>query len=173
MKTLIVYSSKTGNTKKVAEAIAEKLKPNCDIYPIGNQPYSNKYDLIIVGYWVDKARPDKESAAYLSSLKGEKVAIFATLGSDPHSAHASESLNNGRQLIDPSNQILGTFICQGKVELALIKSLVGKYPIDHPHGQINNRWMALYNAASIHPNAEDLKKAQQLFFNIEKTIDEN
>ena len=53
MKTLIVYSSLTGNTKKVAEAIAAVL-PGCDLLPVEEAPASVEgYDLVALGYWVD------------------------------------------------------------------------------------------------------------------------
>ena len=49
MKTLIVYSSLTGNTKKVAEAIAAVL-PGCDLLPVEEAPASVEgYDLVALG----------------------------------------------------------------------------------------------------------------------------
>ena len=38
MKSIVVYSSLTGNTKMVGEAIAEVLAPNCDIYKVEDNP---------------------------------------------------------------------------------------------------------------------------------------
>ena len=53
MKTLVVYSSRTGNTGKVARAVAEGLH-DCDIYPVKDAPNPSGYDFVAVGYWVDK-----------------------------------------------------------------------------------------------------------------------
>lgn len=60
MKFLVVYSSLTGNTKMVGEAIAEVLAPECDIFPVEDNPDYSDYDLVVVGYWVDKGTADKK-----------------------------------------------------------------------------------------------------------------
>ena len=52
MKTLIVYSSKTGNTRKVAEAIHAVLPAGTDIFPVSEAPEPDAYDFVVVGYWV-------------------------------------------------------------------------------------------------------------------------
>ena len=53
MKTLVVYSSRTGNTEKVARAVAEGLH-DCDVYAVKDAPNPSGYDFVAVGYWVDK-----------------------------------------------------------------------------------------------------------------------
>lgn len=50
MKSIVVYSSLTGNTKMVGEAIAEVLAPNCDIYKVEDNPDITGYDLVAVGF---------------------------------------------------------------------------------------------------------------------------
>ena len=57
MKSLVVYSSRTGNTRKIAEAVAEAL-PGCHLHPVEEAPQPEGYDLVAVGYWVDKGMPD-------------------------------------------------------------------------------------------------------------------
>ncbi|MDA3865847.1 MAG: flavodoxin domain-containing protein [Salinivirgaceae bacterium] len=51
MKTLIVYASKHGTTKKVASAIAEKLSGQTDIVNLRNKekPDLSAYDQLIIG----------------------------------------------------------------------------------------------------------------------------
>ena len=63
-KTLIVYSSPYGTTKKYAEWIAEEL--NGDIYLINNfnQNILNNYDTIIIG-----------SGLYAGKIKGIDIII--------------------------------------------------------------------------------------------------
>lgn len=62
MKTLVIYSSLTGNTKKVARAVAEVL-PECTMLPVEEAPSRvDGYDLVAVGYWVDKGMPDGKPA---------------------------------------------------------------------------------------------------------------
>ena len=51
MKFLIVYSSKTGNTKKVAEALARVAPIGSEIHSIEEAGDADGFDVIFAGYW--------------------------------------------------------------------------------------------------------------------------
>ena len=72
MKALVVYSSRTGNTRKIAEAIAAVL-PGCEIHPVESAP-----------------APDAQAKAYLETVRDANVALFGTLGAWPDSDHARD-----------------------------------------------------------------------------------
>lgn len=163
MKTLVVYSSLTGNTKLVAEAVAEAL--HADMVAVEEQPGPEGYEMVAIGYWVDRGGPDAKAAAYLKALRGQTVALFATLGADPKSEHARQSLENGQALLDASNRCVGTFICQGKVDPKLIEKMAKMFPEGHPHG-MNEARRARHQAASTHPDAQDLAEARRVFAEI-------
>ena len=97
MKALVVYSSRTGNTRKIAEAIAAVL-PGCEIHPVESAPAPEGYDLVAVGYWVDKGMPDAQAKAYLETVRDAKVALFGTLGAWPDSDHARDCIAQGEAL---------------------------------------------------------------------------
>lgn len=161
MKIAIIYSSLTGNTKMVAEAIAAVL-PGSELYSVEDQVDLTKYDCIAVGFWVDRGTADAKAAACLKQLNYKKVALFATLGADPKSEHAEQSLANAAAILADSNKLLGTFICQGKVDPKLIAKMAKMFPAGHPHG-MNEERRARHEAASTHPDAADLKAAQEKF----------
>ena len=109
MKALVVYYSRTGNTKHVAEMIAEELKADLEelvdkrgregflrylrsgrdairektteLKSLQHQP--GDYDLIFVGTPVWASRPAPAVRAFLESqnLSGKKVALFCTMAS--------------------------------------------------------------------------------------------
>ena len=160
MKTLIVYSSKTGNTKKVAEAVYKVMPAGCDFYDVKSAPDPDKYDFIAVGFWVDKGGPDSKSRDYIKKITGKKVAVFATLGAYPDSIHALECINAGKKALE-GNDILGEFICQGKLDPAL-KKWMEKLPSDHPHAPDESR-RKRWNDAESHPDEADLEKAASVF----------
>ena len=72
----IVFSSLTGNTKKLAEAIYEVLpKDKCDHFgETGSQVPGS--DLLYIGFWTDKGNADKKTLELLSKLKGKKIFLF-------------------------------------------------------------------------------------------------
>ena len=51
----IIYSSKTGNTKKLAETIYNTLSKNeCDYYGEVNKINGELSDMIYIGFWTEK-----------------------------------------------------------------------------------------------------------------------
>ena len=52
MKALVLWSSRTGNTKAVGEAIYDALPCEKEIFESGRQPKDlSGYDLVYVGFW--------------------------------------------------------------------------------------------------------------------------
>ena len=171
MKALVVYSSLTGNTKMVAEAVAQVLMPDCTLCAVEDNPNSADYDLVAVGYWVDRGTADKKAAAYLQTIKNADVALFVTIGADPQSEHARKSVENGIAMLDTSNRLRGTFICQGKIDPKLIENMSKMFPPGHPHSMTAER-RARHVAASTHPDSDDLKAAQTVFGRIKVQLED-
>jgi len=108
MKTLVVFYSRTGNTRLVAEAIAEDLnadteeirdkknrmgafgflrsgyeaifKKLTDIYPISRNP--EEYDMVVVGspVWARRISSPIRTYMALNGRKIKKIAFFCTYG---------------------------------------------------------------------------------------------
>ncbi|HIU64924.1 MAG TPA: flavodoxin [Candidatus Avacidaminococcus intestinavium] len=160
MKILVMYSSLTGNTKKVAEAISQVLPPNdTTVMQITPTIDVEAYDLIFAGFWVDKSTADKLTGAVLQRIEGKKVALFATLGAYPNTPYAEKCLTNAAALLPVSNELVGTYHCQGKVNPQIaerFKSL----PKDHPHAMTPER-IERHRIAALHPDAADFAAAAE------------
>ena len=76
MKTLVTYSTLTGNTKKVAEAVFEAVSGKKEIMDIKSIKEADGYDRILVGYWVDKGDANEEAKKFMETLKNKKVGTF-------------------------------------------------------------------------------------------------
>lgn len=81
MNTCVLYFSRTGNTKRLAQAIADLAK--APIYDLTSAPASaiENCDLLILGTPVEGASPAKETAAFINSLpatSGKKAILFTT-----------------------------------------------------------------------------------------------
>ena len=59
MKILIVYTSReSGNTKKLAEALAAHFGSGCEVYNVADAPPPDGYDFIALGFGVYRSFPD-------------------------------------------------------------------------------------------------------------------
>ncbi len=162
MNVLVTYSSLTGNTEKLAKGIYEGLEvSNKDLLPMKEVTSLDAYDVILVGYWVDKGGPNKEASAFLETIKGKKIGLFATLGYWPDTEHGYNSLVNGENIVKEHNKVIGKFICQGSLSEKII-SMFEKLPSDNPHA-INDEKRRRYAIAKNHPSACDIASAAELF----------
>lgn len=164
MKSLIVYSSKTGNTRKVAEAILSVLPAGTEIYPVKDAPEPDGYDFVAVGYWVDRGTANTEMASYMPKIRGKKVGIFFTLGAYPNSQHAQDSFDNGVKLLGEGCDVIAKFWCQGAIDPKLT-SWMSKLPAEHPHSP-NPERVRRWEEAAKHPDAADLEAAKEAFKNL-------
>ena len=79
MKILLTYSSKTGNTKAVAETILKTLPQGTDFFAVSEVKDLNNYDAVIVGFWIDKGLPNEEALNFMETIKNKKTGYFFTL----------------------------------------------------------------------------------------------
>ena len=168
MKTLVTYSTKTGNTKKVAESIAKAID-NAEIKDIAE--VSNlDYDLIIVGTWIDKGTADAKALNFIKTIKNKNTAFFFTLGAYPDSDHAKKSLENIAALFDSSNEVVGQYICQGSVSYKMVEMMTKMFPEGHPHAMTEERKARIQESYS-HPDNQDLLKAREYFTELKNRLE--
>lgn len=159
MKSLVVYSSRTGNTEKVARAIHEILPAPCDIHSVETAPDPGDYGFVAIGFWMDKGEPDTKAKDYMKRVQGRKVGLFGTLGAWPDSDHARECLDKARELM-AGNEVLGTFICQGRIDPAVLEMMRKMASAAHP---MTPERQARIREAEKHPDEADLLAAQAAF----------
>jgi flavodoxin len=91
MKTIILYSSRSGNTKKVADSMAAQV--GCEKIKITSESNTSTvdlegYDLIFVGTGLYAGTPNEDIVKYLGKLKlksAKQFALFITWGGAPKS----------------------------------------------------------------------------------------
>ena len=70
MRYAVIYSSNTGNTKKLAEVIAQEL-PKEDVVYFGEVNEAAKQaDMIFAGFWTDKGCCSQDMMDFLGNLHG-------------------------------------------------------------------------------------------------------
>jgi flavodoxin len=125
MKSLIIYSSQSGNTKKLAQAVYESLAGPKDIFPVSEAPDPEDYDFVALGFWLQAGRPDPQSTEYLGKIGKKPLFLFATHGAAAGSDHALDAMNYAKSLA-PEAEILGTYSCQGEVNPNILEKAKNK-----------------------------------------------
>jgi flavodoxin len=162
MKTAIIYSSLTGNTKLLAEKIYESSPGNTVLIDINSRFEQNEYEKIIFGFWVDRGSADKKTLSVIETISNKKIGFFATLGAYPDSEHAKKVIENVKKEFEKNNnEVSATFICQGKVSESL-KEKMKSFPKEHPHYPDEAR-LKRWAEADLHPNENDFCNAKSIF----------
>ncbi len=159
MKSAVVYSTLTGNTRKVAEAVLKSMPEGTEIHDVASAPDPNGYDFIAMGFWVDKGHPDDKAMAYMKRIEGKKAFTFFTLGAKPASAHAYRCAYLAHTYYGSGTEEIGSFFCQGAIDPKLIEAM-RKMPAGGPHSatpETEARWAE----AAKHPDAADLAAAEE------------
>lgn len=161
-KWAIIYSSVTGNTKQIADAMAEAdmLQGNVDVFRVQDAPSDlAQYEVVLLGYWLRLGAPDPLMLRYLPTVHDARVCFFQTHGTSPTSEHAVTSFARAGYHLGANCEILGTFGCRGKINPAMLAKRKNAGP-DDPHGgpQSMERW----KLASTHPDAQDIADAKDL-----------
>jgi flavodoxin I len=106
----VIYSSRGGNTRKIAEAIAEGLQANAQ--NVKTKEGIAQDTTLVIGSGIYAGGPAKELTAFIDriDLSGRKVALFSTSaeGSRKQMAKLIEA-------VEAKNaNIIGEFYCRGK-----------------------------------------------------------
>jgi len=167
MKIGIVYSSITGNTKKVADAIFNSLEGKAKIFRVKKDEFNYKdFDIILIGYWCRRTFMDNDSFELLKTIKGKKIATFGTAGMYPDSTYANKCHEKIQQEIKKENEFIGSFLCQGKISEKRTEERL-KIPKGKPH-YLGEEGLKRHIESRKHPNEEDLNNAVSYFKEILK-----
>ena len=154
----VVYTSVTGNTEKLAKAMAEEL--GCDCFTTDNAPEDlSKYDVIVAGYWLRLGGPADKMKAFLQKINNKTVVFFQTHGAYAGTEHAITSFARAGSMLGEDCYVLGTFSLQGELNPALIAKR-SNMPQDKHHGATPEN-IARWEAAKGHPDENDLIKAKE------------
>ena len=160
MTYAIVYSSRTGNTERLAQAIRQALPPEECLYFGPPDPQARAAERIYVGFWTDKGNADESTLDFLKQLHGKNIFLFGTAGFGGSEEYFNKILKKVERSLDRSNTVFGRYMCQGKMPLSVRQRYEGmkKQPIHLPNldALIEN-----FDNALSHPDAEDLERLKQ------------
>ena len=158
----IIFSSVTGNTKLLANAIRDALpQENCDYFGISSIRENPATELLFIGFWTDKGTADEATLKLLETLRNKKIFLFGTAGFGGSEEHYQKILAKTKEAIDASNTIVGEYMCQGKMPLS-VKERYVKMIEEHGHKPNLDALLENFDSALSHPDANDLEKLKEL-----------
>ncbi len=161
----ILFSSSTGNTKLLAEAIRETLPAECCDYfgaCSANEPESNT---VYVGFWTNKGIADDNALQLLKMLRNKKIFLFGTAGFGGSEAYFEGILDKTKKAIDASNTVVGEYMCQGKMPQSVRERYI-KMKEQPNHMPNIDVMIKNFDKALSHPDEDDLNALKQLVANI-------
>ncbi len=146
MKVQVIYTSLTGCTKKVANAIFDGI--TCEeksIHDLREGVPVLDGDVILIGYWGNCGHPCEEMESFMKTIRGKAVGVFCTLGYYADSQHARDTVAYGVNLLKEHNEVIGAYVCNGAVSHG---------PEEEPHTPTEQKELRWEMVASHPTNAE-------------------
>ena len=155
MKALVVYSTKTKNTLKLAEALYDTLRYRKELKSIDDKPDPDDYEFIAVGFWVKDGKPDPATMEFLPKIRdGQEVFLFATHASARDSEPIRNAMKIAKELAN-KGRIIGIFGCQGEISPEMMEKITAQ--------DTKPAWFADAPAAKGHPDEKDIAELVHLF----------
>ena len=154
----VVYSSKTGNTARLAERLREILPHSGLAYFGPPEKEAADAEVLFVGFWTDKGDCDETISAFLEHLRGRRVFLFGTAGFGGSADYFEAILSRVRAHLDESNTVIGAYMCQGRMPEAVrrrYEAMQAQEP-EKVRGLLKN-----FDRALSHPDAGDLRRLEQ------------
>lgn len=165
MKIEIIYESKTGNTKLIAESIKEAVEEGNKVTfkSIDEKLEENNkedIDLYFLGSWTNKGDCGEKINEFCKSLKGQKIALFGTAGFGGSEEYYKNLSDRFSDALPENNEIVGYFYSQGKMPTSIrdrYMSILRANPEDKKlQVSIEN-----FDQAQSHPDSQDIERAKE------------
>ena len=166
MRTLVTYMSRSGNTRRVAEAAYDGLRGDKEIRPIEHIKDLNRYDLVLLGFpVVGEGAPGKVRRFLARKARGKKVAMLVTHGMPASNDAFAKVIPRCRDAASGS-ELAGIYDCQGQVVSWLPKALRL-----HPYSYVR-AWarMGSDQHGAGHPDNDDLEGARKFAGSVEAEL---
>lgn len=158
MRYSIVYSSKTGNTRQLAEAIERQLPAGDLLYSGAPDAAALQADVLFVGFWTDKGTCDETVAQLLKQAEGKTVYLFGTAGFGQSQQYFDQILTRVRENLPAGAVYGGGYMCQGRMPQA-VRSRYEAMQAKEPENARYKMLIENFDAALAHPDANDLEAA--------------
>ena len=157
MNYSIVFSKDKGNTKLLADTIREALPADECIYFGLPDDEALKADRIYVGFWTNMGVCDDVAKEFLKSLTNQEVFLFGSAGFGSGD-YFDDILNKSKELIPEGVKVADTFMCQGKMPMAVRERYEKQLEAPDANEKHIKMMIANFDNALSHPDENDLNE---------------
>lgn len=171
MKTVIIFSTITGNAFKLACAAKEGIENPYGPYNLryaDDERVINAFDTFVLCYWCNHGTADDDTISFINKLSGKNIIMVGSLGVSTDTPHAKNVLERVAALASEKNRLLGNYLCQGSIDL---KRTYERTKI--PEGEKGHLSMERFERQKLslgHPNESELALATEAVKNALKSI---
>ncbi|MEG1290705.1 MAG: flavodoxin family protein, partial [Lachnospiraceae bacterium] len=159
MDYMVVYASKTGNTKKLATEIFTAIPGMSKDMQNISEYHGKDADVFFIGFWTNRGSCDMSVIDMMSELHGKKIALFGTCGFGGDEEYYKTIEQKVSVWIPDDCEYMGSFMCQGKMPMQVRE----KYEIsmsDSKQEACRKKMLQNFDEALLHPNENDLEEAK-------------
>ena len=125
MKTLVTYSTVSGNTKKVADAIFEVIETEKKIKPIGKVNDIEGYDLTFVGSPIHGYGLSDDVKEFVEKIgEGKNIALFVTHAAPEEAVELLQPWLDSCKEAAAKTNLVGFFNCQGELSKEMADAMI-------------------------------------------------
>lgn len=163
-KYSVIYSSRTGNTKVLAEQVKKIFGAQNNIYfkeirSVFNERQKldilDSCDILFLGFWTAQGTCDEEMKELLKKVTYKKIYLFGTAGFGTDVKYFNKIIDTVKSNIDKSNEIMGHFMCQGRMPMS-VKKRYDELLSNNPEDEKSQIMIRNYYDALKHPSEKDL-----------------
>ncbi len=151
MKTVFVYSTRSGNTKKLAEDACQILEGEKALFSVTEVPLHEFADtLVVVGFPIMAGRVEPRAARFLANLPEKtRLVLFVTHGSKRDTSLVAQVIAQAEALVSQVD-LVGYCTSQGEVSSRVLDKLAKS---SRPPS-----WLKEAVTAQGHPDFEDVSR---------------
>lgn len=156
MDYAIAYSSRTGNTKMLADTIKNTLSSEHIIYfgPLNDKAL--EADRIFLGFWTNQGICDADTQQFIKKLRKQEVFLFGTAGLGSSTDYYDKIIQNTRKLFPDTAKFFASFMCQGKMPLEVRQRYLQMKQQPNPATNLD-RLIKNFESSLGHPSKDDLR----------------
>lgn len=166
MEYAVIYQSKSGNTRMIAEEIYDALETeNKILIDLDKTAQVPEADVYFVGFGIHNGFCSMEVLDCFEEIPGGSFAIFATCGYLPTDQYKFNLVKYLDAWFPEDSEYLGMYLCQGNVETERRAIMLGQMP------DKERELKGMFEIGSSHPNQEDLESAADFARNVQETAE--